>query len=104
MGHNQFDDLSNFLGGHFHQDMGSPEEALAEYIRETKTEWIIELTETISAFLKDHSMSEDEKNRYIESHAEVYFPYYQVSPVEWLTDILNQLEESIKRLLHYRHK
>jgi hypothetical protein len=36
--HQAFEELADFLDGTFHQDMGSPEQALAEFIVEATKE------------------------------------------------------------------
>lgn len=87
--------LQNFLGGTFHQDINSPEEALEEYVKLVNKEWIMKIINCVNDFL-DSDLSEEEKNYFIKSNAEIYFPAMGMTPVKWLEGVAEGLEKWIQ--------
>ena len=81
--------LAIFLGGTFHQDIESEESALKEYC-ELGNEALNEVIDTIDEFLILPS-SKEEKNKFIEKNAEIYFPALEKEPMDWLEDIKKKL-------------
>ena len=57
-------ELKNFLGGTFHQDIESPESALNEIIEEEDRQWLLEIISYIDEFIQS-SITEQEKNEFI---------------------------------------
>ncbi|MPQ26512.1 hypothetical protein GA512_16050 [Bacillus paralicheniformis] len=76
-------ELSDFLDGTFHQDMGSPEQALYEFISESGKECLAFTIEFCQEFLNS-DISDQEKKDIIKSHSEVYFPAIGLTPIQWL--------------------
>lgn len=78
------DPVYQLLAGEFHQDAGSPKEALQELLTEESKEYL----ESAIIFLTDfiHSeYSETEKNDFIQTCADgVYFPALGLTPIQWL--------------------
>ncbi|SEN58994.1 contact-dependent growth inhibition system immunity protein [Lihuaxuella thermophila] len=88
------DVLVQFLSGTFHQDISTPEEALAEFLREEDREWISEVADQIAKFLNS-GISDEEKDAFIRAHTYIYFPYYNIQPVQWLEQVLEQLRKGL---------
>jgi len=88
-------ELKNFLGGTFHQDIESPESALNEIIEEEDRQWLLEIISHIDEFIQS-SITEQEKNEFIQNYAEIYFPALGVSPIEWLKKVATQLKEAVQ--------
>lgn len=86
--------LVQFLSGTFHQDISSPEEALEEFLREEDREWVSEVAEQIAKFLNS-DLSHEEKNAFIRSNTYIYFPYYNITPEQWLEKVLHQLKKAL---------
>lgn len=86
--------LGNFLGGIFHQDIDSPEQALAEYMQEETKEYMRRLIESTETFLGSNR-PEQEKTDFIESKTQLYFPAIGMAPIEWLQNVLSQLKEAM---------
>lgn len=79
------EELEIFLGGTFHQDIESPENAVREYSILWKDS-LVDLTDAIDDFMKA-DLTMDEKNKFIKNNTEIYFPAIQKSPIEWLNEI-----------------
>lgn len=86
--------LKNFLGGTFHQDIDSPEQALIEYISSVDREWIQTIINTTTNFLESE-LSVEEKNNFIQDNVEIYFPTIELSPIEWLKSVVIELKRSL---------
>ncbi|PJM63640.1 hypothetical protein BLX91_15195 [Bacillus subtilis] len=92
------DPVFRFLGGHFHQDIESPEDALNEYLNEAsqklKERDLIALTEFVNS-----DYSEEDKIEFIEEAADgIYFPEDDTTPLEWLKQVIEQIKEHLKTL------
>lgn len=87
-----WEELENFLGGTFHQDIDSPEEALEEYLNELDKEWIKTIAQNVESFLKS-SMSYEEKDKFIRENTEIYFPALGMTPLQWIEHVLKRLNE-----------
>ncbi|MCY8309926.1 contact-dependent growth inhibition system immunity protein [Bacillus vallismortis] len=90
------DPVFRFLGGHFHQDIESPKDALNEYLNEAsqklKERDLIALTEFVNS-----NYSEANKNEFIEEAADgIYFPEDDLTPVEWLKQVTEQIRKHLK--------
>ncbi|MGX8232188.1 contact-dependent growth inhibition system immunity protein [Bacillus subtilis] len=84
------DPVFRFLGGHFHQDIESPEEALNEYLngasQKLKEKDLIALTES-------------DKNEFLEEIADgIYFPEDDITPLEWLKQVTEQIKKHLKTI------
>ncbi|MGG0276941.1 contact-dependent growth inhibition system immunity protein [Bacillus rhizoplanae] len=90
-----YEELSDFLDGTFHQDMGSPEKALNEFIEAVNKGCIENNIKYITAFLKS-DLSVKEKEEFIEYYTEIYFPALNITPIEWLEQTFETLKEAIK--------
>ncbi|MCY7965020.1 contact-dependent growth inhibition system immunity protein [Bacillus inaquosorum] len=92
------DPVFRFLGGHFHQDIESPEKALVEYLNEAsqklKERDLITLTEFVN-----NDYSKEDKNEFIEEAADgIYFPEDDITPLEWLKQVIEQIKEHLKTI------
>lgn len=86
--------IAQFLGGTFHQDIDSIDEALEEVIEEINKEWIIDLINNSELFLNS-GMSEDEKNKFIEENCDIYIPN-NLTPSKWFDNIIERLKKEIE--------
>ncbi|KAA6475143.1 contact-dependent growth inhibition system immunity protein [Bacillus swezeyi] len=89
-----FEELSDFLDGTFHQDMGSPEQALNEFISESSKECLAFTIQFCQEFLNS-DISDQEKEDYIKSHCEIYFPAIGLTPIQWLKSLIEEIKEAI---------
>lgn len=87
------DDLENFLGGHFHQDVESQEGALDEFIREHRG-YLSTITSSIDSFFES-SMTTEEKTKFIVDNVWIYFPAIEKEPLEWLEEVNNIFKSNI---------
>lgn len=87
--------LENFLGGTFHQDIDSIEEALNIFINECDKEWLNEIIISGEKFLQS-DISDDNKDKFIEDNTEIYFESIKMNPREWLVYIIDRLKEKLK--------
>ncbi|WP_440604398.1 contact-dependent growth inhibition system immunity protein [Bacillus sp. GB_SG_008] len=90
-----YEELSDFLDGTFHQDMGTPEKALNEFIEEAHKVCIENTIKYITVFLKS-DLSAQEKEEFIEYYTEIYFPSLKLTPIEWLEQTVETLKQSLK--------
>lgn len=88
------DELENFLGGTFHQDIQSPEHALDEFIEEISRAGLLFTVEYCEEFLNSN-LTEEEKEHIIKCNTEIYFPAIGLPPIEWLKSVIEQLKEAI---------
>jgi hypothetical protein len=93
--HQAFEEVADFLAGTFHQDMGSPEQALADFIVENTKECLEFTLESLLVFMRKNT-TEKEKEDFIKSYAEIYFPAMGLTPLEWLENVIGQLKEAVK--------
>jgi hypothetical protein len=42
------------------------------------------------------NLSDKEKEEFIESNAEIYFPSIGQTPIQWLTNVVEQLKNAVK--------
>ncbi|MEG7333999.1 contact-dependent growth inhibition system immunity protein [Bacillus sp. 0102A] len=92
------DPIFRFLGGHFHQDIESPENVLDEYLNESsqklKERDLIALTEFVNS-----DYSEEDKIEFIEEAADgIYFPEDDITPLEWFKQVIEQIKEHLKTI------
>ncbi|PJZ02125.1 hypothetical protein CPT06_01665 [Bacillus vallismortis] len=88
------DELENFLGGTFHQDIQSPEHVLDEFIEEISKEGLLFTVKYCEEFLNSN-LTKEEKEDIIKCNAEIYFPTIGLTPLEWLKSVILQLKEAI---------
>jgi hypothetical protein len=93
--HQAFEEVADFLAGTFHQDMGSPEQALADFMVENIKECLEFTLESLLVFMRTNT-TEKEKEDFIKSYAEIYFPAMGLTPLEWLENVIGQLKEAVK--------
>lgn len=82
-----FEELENFLGGTFHQDIDSPESAIKEYVAGLGQHHIVFIIKCMKEFLNS-DLSEKEKNNFIERNTEIYFPEMKMTAIEWLQGVM----------------
>ncbi|KAA6454719.1 contact-dependent growth inhibition system immunity protein [Bacillus atrophaeus] len=88
------EELSDFLEGTFHQDMGSPEQALKEFIAESSKECLVFTIKFCEEFLNEN-ISDQEKESFIKSNTEIYFPAIDLTPLQWLKKVITEIKEAI---------
>ena len=93
----EIDILENFLGGTFHQDMGDPDDALWELLREANVSWLEKLETCIREFLESE-LDDSQKEKFITDEVYIYFPAFNTTPLEWLKSVLETIK-SYKRSL-----
>jgi CdiI immunity protein len=93
---NFIEELEDFLGGTFHQDIESPELALEEFIDETSYKGIEQTVIDCEAFL-NCDLKNQEKEDIIQSNTEIYFPAIGQAPLGWLRQVVEQLKNSLER-------
>lgn len=74
------DELENFLGATFHQDIRSPEHALDEFIEEISKEGLLFTVKYCEEFLNS-DQTKEEKEDIIKCNAEIYFPTIGLPPI-----------------------
>ncbi|WP_242490723.1 contact-dependent growth inhibition system immunity protein [Priestia endophytica] len=90
----EFEELSEFLGGYFHQDMEPLEEVWAEIIENANKKNTTLLLNDIDRFLNSN-LSHIEKEEFIKENCDLYFPAINTTPLEWLI----QMQIEFKKLL-----
>ncbi|HDR7286832.1 contact-dependent growth inhibition system immunity protein [Bacillus cereus group sp. TH43LC] len=65
----------------FHQDIGTVEKALNEFIEEAHKVCIENTVKHITEFSKS-DLSTQEKEEFIEYYTEIYFPSLKLNPIE----------------------
>lgn len=96
--HNSYDfleDFEDFLGGTFHQDISSPEQALDEFINEASKECLISTIKNCEVFLNSN-LTKHDKEDIIQNNAEIYFPAIKLTPLQWLNQIVDKIKEAVK--------
>ncbi|WP_414627012.1 contact-dependent growth inhibition system immunity protein [Bacillus amyloliquefaciens] len=71
------EELSDFPDGTFHQDMGSPKQALENFITESSKECLVLTIKFCEEFFKS-------EESFIKSNSEIYFPEIELTPIQWL--------------------
>lgn len=82
----EFEELSNFLGGYFHQDMGPLEEVWEEIIEDSNKSNTVPLINEIERFFNSN-LSDEEKEEFIKDNCDLYFPTINSTPLEWLRQV-----------------
>ena len=90
-----YEEVSDFLDGTFHQDMGTVEKALNEFIEEAHKVCIENTVKYITEFLRS-DLSTQEKEKFIEYYTEIYFPSLKLNPIEWLEQTAETLKQALK--------
>lgn len=91
------EEFSGFLGGHWHQDMDSPEQALEEMITECHSDTLVEAVQMIAQFLSSNDEGDEWKIDFIEDSTDIYFPNMELQPLDWLRHVKARLEEALSR-------
>lgn len=90
----QQDPVFQFLAGTFHQDIESPDDVLQELLTEESMEYLEDAIVFLTVFIESEH-SDNEKNEYIQSCVDgVYFPAFNLEPIEWLNTLIVQIKES----------
>ncbi|NPC94180.1 hypothetical protein HOO54_18610 [Bacillus sp. WMMC1349] len=89
------EELEDFLGGTFHQDISSPEQALDEFINEASIECLLSTIKDCEKFLNSN-LTKQEKENIIQNNAEVYFPAIELNPLQWLNKLVEKMKEGVK--------
>jgi len=87
--------LKDFLGGSFHQDIVSPEEALDEFIHEASKECLLSTIKDCQDF-SNSPLTIQEKESFIENNAEIYFPAISLNPLQWFDKVIEEMKEAVK--------
>lgn len=89
------EELEDFLGGTFHQDISSPEQALDEFIKEASKNCLLFTIKHCEEFLNSE-LTKKEKENIIQNNVEIYFPAIELSPLQWLIQLVEQIKEGLK--------
>jgi CdiI immunity protein len=89
------EELEDFLGGTFHQDISSPEQALDEFINEVSKECLLSTIKDCEEFLNSN-LTKQEKENLIQNNSEIYFPAIELTPLQWLYKLVEQMKEAVK--------
>lgn len=89
------EELEDFLGGTFHQDISSPQQALGEFISEVTKECLLSTIKDCEELLNS-DVTNQEKEDFIQQNTEVYFPEIELTPLQWLCKIIEQMREAVK--------
>ncbi|WCM17653.1 contact-dependent growth inhibition system immunity protein [Priestia filamentosa] len=93
--YNFLEELEDFLAGTFHQDISSPEEALDEFIEEASKECLLFTIKYCEEFLSSE-LTEQEKENIIQNNADIYFPAIELTPLQWLNQLVKKITEDVK--------
>jgi hypothetical protein len=89
------EELEDFLGGTFHQDIISPEQALDEFINGVSKECLLSTIQDCEEFLNS-TLIKQEKENLIQNNTEIYFPAIELTPLQWLYKLVEQMKEAAK--------
>ncbi|AXI29774.1 MULTISPECIES: contact-dependent growth inhibition system immunity protein [Priestia] len=89
------EELEDFLEGTFHQDISSPEQALDEFINEVSKECLLSTIKDCEELLNSN-LTKQEKEDLIQNNTEIYFPALELTPLQWLWKLVEQMQEAIK--------
>lgn len=93
--YNFIEELEDFLGGTFHQDISTPEQALDEFINEASKECLLFTIRYCEDFINS-DLTKQEKESIIQNNAEIYFPAIELTPLQWLNELVEQIKEAVK--------
>ena len=89
------EELEDFLGGTFNQDISSHEQALDEFINEVSKECLLSTIKDCEEFLNSN-LTKQEKESLIQNNTEIYFPAIELTPLQWLYQLVEQMKEAVK--------
>ncbi|WP_375345384.1 contact-dependent growth inhibition system immunity protein [Priestia megaterium] len=89
------EELKDFLEGTFHQDISSPGQALDEFINEVSKECLLSTIKDCEKLLNSN-LTKQEKEDLIQNNTEIYFPALELTPLQWLWKLVEQMQEAIK--------
>ncbi|WP_284907616.1 contact-dependent growth inhibition system immunity protein [Bacillus sp. lyk4-R2A-2] len=89
------EELEDFLGGTFHQNIHSPEEALNEFIHLASEECLLSTIKDCQDFLNS-TLNLQEKESFIVNNVEINFPEISLYPLQWLNKIIEKMKEKVK--------
>ncbi|WP_243292655.1 contact-dependent growth inhibition system immunity protein [Bacillus sp. FJAT-47783] len=89
------EELEDFLGGTFHQDISSPKQALDEFINEVSKECLLSTIKDCEELLNSN-LTKQEKEDFIQNNTEIYFPAIELTPLQWLCKLVEQMQEAVK--------
>lgn len=93
--YDSLEEVQDFLGGTFHQDISSPEQALDDFINEASKKWLLSTIKDCKAFLNSN-LTKKEKEDFIQDGTEIYFPAIELNPIQWLYKLVEQMQETVK--------
>ncbi|TCN26338.1 contact-dependent growth inhibition system immunity protein [Mesobacillus foraminis] len=88
-------EVEDFLGGTFHQDISSPEQALDDFINEANKECLLFTIKYCEEFLHSE-LTKQEKERIIQDNAEIYFPATEFTPLQWINKLVEVIKKAVK--------
>ncbi|MEC1262991.1 contact-dependent growth inhibition system immunity protein [Bacillus swezeyi] len=91
------DPVYQFLSGIFHQEIESPESALEEYLDEVSKKEQEDDVIALTDFMNSQYSEEDKNDFIVEATDGVDFSY-EVSPLIWLKQVTQKIENNIKAL------
>ncbi|MCM3667909.1 contact-dependent growth inhibition system immunity protein [Mesobacillus maritimus] len=89
------EELEDFLGGTFHQDISSPKQALDDFINEASKECLLFTVKYCEEF-SNSDLTNQEKGNIIQSNAEIYFPAIELTPLQWINKLVEVIKEAVK--------
>ena len=89
------DELEDFLGGTFHQDISSPKQALDEFINEVSKECLLSTIKDCEAFFNSN-LTKQEKEDIIQNNTEINFLNIKSNPLQWLGKLVEQMQAAVK--------
>ncbi|MGG2088039.1 contact-dependent growth inhibition system immunity protein [Priestia aryabhattai] len=89
------EELKDFLEGTFHQDISSSGQALDEFINEVSKECLLSTIKDCEKLLNSN-LTKQEKEDLIQNNTEIYFPALELTPLQWLWKLVEQMQEAIK--------
>lgn len=93
----QKDPVFQFLVGTFHQDIESPDDVLQELLTEESKEYLEYAIVFLTDFIESEH-SDNEKNEYIQRADGVYFPAFNLEPIDWLKNVIVQIKKSLNKI------
>lgn len=89
------EELEEFLGGTFHQDINSPELALGEFIKDSSKECLQFTVKYCEEVLRSE-LTIHEKEKFIQNNVDIYFPAIELTPLQWLIQLVELMKEAVK--------
>lgn len=90
------EEVQDFFGGTFHQDISSPEQALYDFINEASKECLLSTIRDCERFLNSN-LTKQEKEDFIQDNLEIYFPAIELNPMQWLYKLVEQIQEEVQK-------